>query len=60
MARGTSERFVAYQTITRIPTGETSFQLAYENEAIIPVEVGLTSYKVDNHDEWRNDKVMCL
>ena len=50
----------AYQTTTRIPTAETSFQLAYGSEAIIPAEVGLTSYKVDNHDERRNDKVMCL
>ena len=50
----------AYQTTTRIPTGETSFQLAYGNEAIIPAKVGLTSYRVDNHDERRNDEAMRL
>ena len=32
----------------------------YKSEAIIPAEVGLTSYRVDNHDEWRNDEAMRL
>jgi len=43
-----------------MPTGETPFRLAYESEAVIPVEVGLTSYRVDNHDERRNDETMRL
>ena len=34
----------AYQTTTRTPTGETPFRLTYENEAIIPAKVRLTSY----------------
>ena len=50
----------AYRTTTRTPTGEIPFQLAYGSEAVIPAEVGLTSYKVDNHDEWRNDEAMRL
>ena len=41
----------AYRTTVRTPTGETPFRLAYENEAVIPAEIGLTSYRVDNHDE---------
>ena len=36
------------------------FRLAYESEAVILVEVGVTSYKVDNHDEKRNDEAMRL
>ena len=36
------------------------FRLAYGSEAVILAKVGLTSYKVDNHDEQRNDKVICL
>ena len=32
----------------------------YESETVIPAEVGLTSYRVDNHNESRNDKVMRL
>ncbi|XP_075659067.1 uncharacterized protein LOC142628926 [Castanea sativa] len=42
------------------PTRETPFRLAYGSEAAIPAEVGLTSYKVDNHDERRNDKAIRL
>ncbi|XP_075650465.1 uncharacterized protein LOC142621025 [Castanea sativa] len=50
----------AYRTIARTPTGETPFQLAYGSEVVIPVEIGLTSYKVDNHDERKNDEAMRL
>ena len=34
----------AYRTTARTPTGETLFQLAYRTDAVIPTEVGLTSY----------------
>jgi len=37
-----------------------SFRLAYGSEAVILVEVGLTSYKVQNYDENRNDEAMRL
>ena len=50
----------AYRTTTRTPIGETPFRLTYESEAIIPAEVGVTSYKVDNHDESKNDEPMHL
>ena len=50
----------AYRTIARMPTRETPFRLAYGNEAVIPAEVRLTSYRVENYDESRNDKVMRL
>ena len=50
----------AYRTTTRTPTRETPFQLAYRSEVIIPAEVGLTSYRVDNHDEDKNDEVIRL
>ena len=36
------------------------FRLTYENEAVIPTEIGLTSYRVDNHDEARNDEAIRL
>ena len=35
----------------RTPTEETPFRLAYESKAVIPVEVELTRYRVDNYDE---------
>ena len=44
----------------RTPTGETPFRLTYGNEVVIPVEIGLTSYRVDNHDEARNDEAIHL
>ena len=50
----------AYRTTARTPTGETPFRLTYESEAVIPAEVGLTSYKVHNHDERMNDEAMRL
>ena len=36
------------------------FRLAYGSEAVIPVEVGLTSYRVDNYDERKNSGAMHL
>ena len=45
---------------TRTPTGETPFRLTYGNETVIPTKVELTSYRVHNHDENRNDKTICL
>ena len=50
----------AYQTTARTPIREILFRLAYRSEAIILVEVGLISYRVDNHDKWRNDEAMRL
>ena len=47
-------------TTVRIPTGETSFRLAYGSDAVIPAKVGLTSYQVGNHDEGRNDEALRL
>ena len=49
-----------YKTTTRTPKGEMPFRLAYRSEAVIPAEVGLTSYRVDNHDERKNDNAMRL
>ena len=43
-----------------MPTGETPFRLAYGTEAVIPVEVGITSYRVRNHDKGKNDEAMHL
>ena len=51
---------LVYRTTARTPTGETPFRLTYGNEAVIPAEIGLTSYRVDNHDEARNDEAIHL
>ena len=44
----------------RIPTGETPFRLMYGSKAVILAEVRLTSYRVHNHDENKNDEAMRL
>ena len=43
-----------------MPTGETPFRLTYGSEAVIPTEVGLIGYRVDNHDESKNDEAIRL
>ena len=40
--------------------GETPFRLTYGSEVVILVEVGLISYRVDNHDESKSDKAIRL
>ena len=45
----------AYRTMMRTPTGETPFNLTYGTEAVIPVEVGLTSLRREFFDEQDND-----
>ena len=50
----------AYCTTARTPTGETLFQLAYETDAVIPAEVGLTSYRVENYNKDKNEEALRL
>ena len=50
----------AYRTTARTPTGDTPFRLTYGNEAVILAEIGLISYKVDNHNKARNDEAIRL
>ena len=50
----------AYHTTTRTPTGETPFRLAYGTNAVIPAEIGLTSYWVDNYSKDMNKEELRL
>jgi len=43
-----------------MPTRETPFHLAHGSEAIILAKLVLTSYRVGNYDESRNDEAMRL
>ena len=36
------------------------FRLVYGSEVVIPVEVGLTSYQVENYDKNKNDEAIRL
>ena len=46
----------AYRTTPRAPTGETPFSLAFRAEAIILVEIGVHSLRVQNHDPITNEE----
>ena len=46
----------AYRTTTRVPTGETPFRLTFGIEAVILVEVGLTSYCVKTYEDQKNQQ----
>ena len=50
----------AYQTTARTPIEETPFRLAYGSDAVIPAEVVLTSYQVENYDEDKNEEAIRL
>ena len=50
----------AYRTTTRTPTRETPFRLTYGADAVIPAEVGLTSYHVKNYSEDKNEEALRL
>ena len=47
----------AYRTIARTFIGETPFRLAYGNDVVIPAEVGLTSYRMGNYTEGKNEAI---
>ena len=40
--------------------GRNAFRLAYRSEAVIPAEVGLTSFRVESYDENKIEEAMRL
>ena len=50
----------AYRITVRTPTRETLFRLAYGTDAVIPAEIGLTSYQVDSYSEDTNEEGLRL
>ena len=46
----------AYRTTVRTTTRETPFRIAYRTDVVIPTEVGLTSYRVENYNEDKNEE----
>ena len=50
----------AYRTTARIPTRETPFKLTFDEEAIILVEVGLSSLSRAHYDETSNNEELRL
>ena len=45
----------AYRTTHRAATGETPFSLTYGTEAVVPVEIGEPSLRVEHYDEATNN-----
>ena len=45
----------AYRTTVRTPTGETPFKMAFGTEAVVPMEVGMSSLIRASYDEQSND-----
>jgi hypothetical protein len=45
----------AYRMTARTPIGETPFQLTYGTKVVIPVEIGLTNWRINHHDESSNN-----
>ena len=50
----------AYRITARTPTGETPFRLTYGTEAVIPVEVGVTSTRRATFNEKGNEDKLQL
>lgn len=60
MAGGATKCFIGIQDNGEDAYKRTPFRLAYGSEAVILAEVGLTSYRVGNHDESKHNEAMCL
>ena len=55
----------AYKTTARTPTGETPLRLTYGTEAVIPVEMGVTSikremFREENYDDQLRVNLDCI
>uniref|UniRef100_A0A803QD34 RNase H type-1 domain-containing protein n=1 Tax=Cannabis sativa TaxID=3483 RepID=A0A803QD34_CANSA len=48
----------AYRTTPCTTTGETPFALAYGCEAVLPIKMQVSSHRVKNFEEARNEEVM--
>uniref|UniRef100_A0A2N9HAC0 Uncharacterized protein n=1 Tax=Fagus sylvatica TaxID=28930 RepID=A0A2N9HAC0_FAGSY len=50
----------AYRTTVRIPTGETPFRMTFGSEAVIPVEIGMTTFRTSAYDGQKNEEQLRL
>ena len=50
----------AYRTTVRTPTKETSFKLTFGIEAVIPIEIRLTTLRTTFHKEEENERQLRL
>ena len=50
----------SYRTSFSTTTGETPFSLAYGIDAVVPVELGIPTFRVENFSEEDNDILLAL
>ena len=60
MAGRAAKRSVGIQNYSKNAHGRNAFRLTYKSEAVIPAEVGLTSFRVESYDENKNEEAMRL
>ena len=60
MAKRAPKCPMGIQDNSKNPTGKTPFCLTFGTEAIIPVEIWLTSFKTDRYDKESNNDQLCL
>ncbi|KAL5552902.1 hypothetical protein UlMin_040303 [Ulmus minor] len=50
----------SYRTSFRTTTGETPFSLAYGVDVVVPVELGIPTFRIENFTEENNDVLLAL
>ncbi|GFY95426.1 hypothetical protein Acr_10g0008110 [Actinidia rufa] len=50
----------AYHTTSRIPTGETPYSMVFGTESVIPVEIGMPSFRVSTFNKETNEAELRL
>ncbi|GFS34928.1 hypothetical protein Acr_00g0036800 [Actinidia rufa] len=50
----------AYHTTSRIPTGETPYSMVFGTESVIPVEIGMPSFRTSNFNKESNEAELRL
>ncbi|GKA35217.1 reverse transcriptase domain-containing protein [Tanacetum coccineum] len=50
----------AHQTMLKTSNGETPFSMTYSSEAVIPVEIGMPTYRTIQFNEAQNEEEMRL
>uniref|UniRef100_A0A2N9H0M9 Uncharacterized protein n=1 Tax=Fagus sylvatica TaxID=28930 RepID=A0A2N9H0M9_FAGSY len=50
----------AYRTTVRIPTGETPFRMTFGSEAVVPVEIGMTTLRTSAYNDRQNEEQLRL
>ncbi|GFS40591.1 hypothetical protein Acr_00g0069450 [Actinidia rufa] len=50
----------AYHTTSRIPTGETPYSIVFGTESVIPVKIGMPSFRTSNFDKENNEAELRL